>query len=348
MAYISSNKIRVFPSVGRSNYDIESQLTNENNISQIVRSLCRNRKSYVLSNSLTSNQPFEFVIYGFYFKILDATAVIDDIRDNLKTEEEESYTGPVWAGIKLYKNAEGSNESSSYQLLQLANSTAVGNDVHELDTGKPTDNPETSVFQGVVFDRTEDEVRNALKTAGGVVDGEVYVLQILGSDTSVPVQSLLHIKSSEVLDGNTDNYINSVFTTNNLTSNNSIKSNGTLTVVGHTTLASVTATLVSAPTFSGSLSGNADTATNLNSNRTFSFTGGDISGSATSSTGGYNITASIIDTHVTTGKIANKAVTNDKLADNTIKTGKLGFNVTMILTVSDKTLFLSIPEFKNN
>lgn len=95
MAYVNSRQIRVFPSVGRSNYDIESQLTNENNISQIVRSLCRNRKSYVLSNSLTANQPFEFVIHGFYFKILDATAAINDIRDSLKTEGEESYTGPV-------------------------------------------------------------------------------------------------------------------------------------------------------------------------------------------------------------------------------------------------------------
>lgn len=85
-------------------------------------------------------------------------------------------------------------------------------------------------------------MRTALKTAEGVVDGDVYVLQLLGENTSVPVQSLLHVKSSEVLDGDTDNYINSVFTTNNLTSNNSIKSNGTLTVEGHTTLATLTAT----------------------------------------------------------------------------------------------------------
>ena len=390
MAYINSKQIRVFPSVGRSNgYDIESQLTNENNLSQIVRSLCRNRKSYVLSNQLASNEPFEFVIYGFYFKILNATDTIKTIRNSLKTDQETTDEQidkiNIWAGIKLYKNAESNNESTSYQLLQLASGEAADGDLHELDTGKPTDNPETSNFQGIIFDRESENITNILGT-----DGDVYVLQLLGEGTSIPAQSLLHIKSSEILDGDTDNYINSVFTTNNLICNNSIKSNGTLNVTGETTLntlatgsnasingtlgvtghttlntltatnttvkeilnvtgettlntltasnttisgtlivegdttlASVTATFVSAPTFSGSLSGNATTATNFDGDRTFSFTEGDISGSATSSTGGYNITASIIDAHVTTGKINDKAVTNAKLADEAVTTSKL-------------------------
>ena len=491
MAYINSSQIRVFPSVGRSNYDIESQLTNENNLSQIVRSLCRNRKSYVLSNQLASNEPFEFVIYGFYFKILNATDTIKTIRNSLKTAEETTDEQinkiKIWAGIKLYKNDESNNESNSYQLLQLANDEAADGNLHELDTGKPTDNPETSVFQGVVFDRTENEVRTALKTVGGVVDEDVYVLQLLGEGTSVPVRSLLHIKSSEILDGDTDNYINSVFTTNDLTCNNSIKSNGTLTVIGETTLntlatssntsiggtltvsgattlntlftesnasikgtlgvtgdttlstltatnttvretlnvtgettlsaltasnttisgaltvtgattlntltasntqitgtlnvvgdttlASVNATFVSAPTFSGSLSGNATTATNFDSDRNFTFSGGDISGSATSSTGGYTIAASIIADHVTEAKIKNDAVTtnkiknssitaskidngavtNDKIANETIKVEKLGFNLNMVLKVDmvgeddneHQTLTISIPTLNN-
>ena len=244
MAYINSNKIRVFPSVGRSNYDIESQLMNENNISQIVRSLCRNRKSYVLSNQLASNEPFEFVIYGFYFKILNATDTFKAIRNSLKvsgeTTDDQINKINIWAGIKLYKNAEGNNESNSYQLLQLANSIAVSNDVHELDTGKPADNPETSVFQGVVFDRTEDKVRTALKTAEGVVDGDVYVLQLLGENTSVPVQSLLHLNTTEILNiensNETADSISNKFTTKKLDVSQSISDAGTLTVTGATTL----------------------------------------------------------------------------------------------------------------
>ena len=309
MAYVSSNKIRVFPSVGRSNYDIESQLMNENNISQLVRSLCRSRKDYVLSTELNTG-PFEFVIYGFYFKILDASNTLSSITSNEGVTE-------IWAGINIDANAEANNASSNYQLLQLANTAAQNNEIIDLDREEQ--------FQGIIFGTAEDEV------SGG--QGENYhTLRLLvkdGDTFKVPAQSLLHLNTTEILDGASSNYISDKFTTKQLDALESISNAGTLTVGGDTTLASVTATFISAPTFSGSLSGNATTATNLSDERTFSFTGGDISGSATSSTGGYNITASIIDKHVTTRKIANEAVTNDKLANGTIKKEKLGFDLSV-------------------
>ena len=66
MAYLASDKIKVFPSIGRDTpTDADAELMNEGNISNIVRSLCRERKSYVFSKNWTSN--FELVIYGFYF-----------------------------------------------------------------------------------------------------------------------------------------------------------------------------------------------------------------------------------------------------------------------------------------
>lgn len=194
--------------------------------------------------------------------------------------------------------------------------------MHELDTGKPTDNPETSKFQGIIFGRESKNITDILGT-----DGDVYTLQILGEGTSVPAQSLLHLNTTEVLNveesEETSHLISDKFTTKELT-----------------------ATLVSATTFCGSLSGNATTATNLNSARTFSFTGGDISGSASSNTGGYSITAAII----------NGAVTNDKIAKSTIKTEKLGFDVTMTLSVEEEegdennehmTLTLCAPTLSN-
>lgn len=389
MAYISSSQIRIFPSVGRSNYDIESQLTNENNLSQLVRSLCRNRKSYVLSNQLASNEPFEFVIYGFYFKILNATDAIKAIRNKLKTDQETTDGQidkiNIWAGIKLYKNTESNNKSNSYQLLQLASGEAVDDNLHELDTGKPTDNPETSNFQGIIFDRDSEKITTALGK-----DGDVYILQLLGEGTSVPVQSLLHLNTTEILDGASSDYISDKFTTKQLNVSESISDAGTLTIGGHTTLSTltvsntqITGTLtvsgsttlntlatesnasiggtlnvtgkttlnsnltanghtITASTFVGSLSGNASTASNFNSSRTFTFSEGDISGSATSSTGGYTITASIID----------NAVTNDKIANETIKTEKLGFNLNMVLDVdgeddNHKTLTISLPTLNN-
>lgn len=347
MAYINSNKIRVFPSVGRSNYDIESQLTNENNLSQIVRSLCRNRKSYVLSNQLTSNEPFEFVIYGFYFKILNATDTIKTIRNSLKTAEETTDEQinkiNIWAGIKLYKNAESNNESTSYQLLQLASGEAADGNLHELDTGKPTDNPETSVFQGVVFDRTENEVRTALKTAEGVVDGDVYVLQLLGENTSVPAQSLLHLNTTEILNiensNETTDSISDKFTTKKLDISQSISDAGTLTVEGHTTLSTLTATNT---TISGELNVTGETILNTLSTQSNASIGGtlNVEGATTLA----SVTASnttISGTLTVTGEtILNNNLTVSGAA--TINQEKVEFSkpttITNSLTISSNNL----------
>lgn len=51
MAYLASEHIKVFPSIGRTEIDADAELMNEGNISNIVRSLCRERKSYVLSKT---------------------------------------------------------------------------------------------------------------------------------------------------------------------------------------------------------------------------------------------------------------------------------------------------------
>lgn len=345
MAYISSSQIRVFPSVGRSNYDIESQLTNENNLSQLVRSLCRTRKSYVLSNQLASNEPFEFVIYGFYFKILNG-------NDNLINKLGLGNT--LWAGIRVDEQVEGNNSANHYQLLQLANSTEINDNLHDLDV--------KDEFQGVVFGTSKEDVEAKF----GEFDS-IYTLHLLENGV-VPAQSLLHLNTAEILNGdNSADYISDKFNTKQLNVSESISDAGTLTVTGATTLNTLTANntqitgtlnvtgettlssnltasghTITASTFVGSLSGNATTATNFNSSRTFTFSGGDISGSASSNSGAYTVTATI-----------NKgAVTNDKLADGTIKTEKLGFDLTMTLTVTGSDnehmqLTLSAPTLSN-
>lgn len=347
MAYVSSNKIRVFPSVGRSNYDIESQLMNENNISQLVRSLCRSRKDYVLSTELNTG-PFEFIIYGFYFKILDASTTLSSLTSSEGVTE-------IWAGINIDANAEANNASSNYQLLQLANTAAQNNEIIDLDREEQ--------FQGIIFGTAEDEV------SGG--QGENYhTLRLLVKDGDifkVPAQSLLHLNTTEILNGASSNYISDKFTTKQLDALESISDAGTLTVEGDTTLSTLTASntqitgtlnvtgdvtlnsnltanghTITASTFVGSLSGNATTASNFNSSRTFTFSEGDISGSTSSDSGNYTITASIRD----------EAVTNGKLADRTIKTEKLGFDLTMTLTVTGSDnehmqLTLSAPTLSN-
>lgn len=272
MAYLASDRIKVFPSIGRTEIDADAELMNEGNISNIVRSLCRERKSYVLSKTWAA--PFEFVIYGFYFKVTDISSLLDR---------------PLYAHITLKEN------TGNYQLLTLADAT--GSDQHQIldqkvEGGESTD----TEFKGVLF--------NTLSTTSST--GGTYTLQLLDGSGSVPARSLLHLNTTEILDGDgsdkTANYISDKFTTNTLNANNII----------------------------------------LNTPTTFSFSGGDISGSATSSTGAYTVTATI----------NNGAVNNDKIADGTIKTEKLGFNLNMTLSVTGddsehKTLTISLPTLNN-
>lgn len=235
MAYISSDKIRVFPSVGRSKYDIESQLMNENNISQIVRSLCRSRKDYVLSTEL-STSPFEFVIYGFYFKILDASTTLSSITSGEGITE-------IWAGIKIDANAEANNQSSNYQLLQLANTTAQNNEIIDLDR--------EDKFQGIIFGSTENEVK---------AEGENYhTLQLLvkdGDTFKIPAKSLLHLNTTEILDGDSSDYISDKFTTKTLTTS-TLSVNGLTTLSGDLSSDSkiTTTSTINASEFEGALSG---------------------------------------------------------------------------------------------
>ena len=321
MAYISSDKIKVFPSIGReSTIDADAELMNEGNISNIVRSLCRERKSYVLSKSFTA--PFEFVIYGFYFKITDKDA-LDALKDR-----------PLYAHITISEATSG-----NYQLLTLSD-------------------PENS---------ENPQWFNATKEEG------TYTLQLLDESDKVPITSLLHTKTSEILDGDTSNYINTNFTTGNLTVTGSTSLAGltagtttlgsttisTLTVTGDTKLTGdviATGKTITASTFVGSLSGNANTASNFNSQRTLKLTG-PVTGTLTTSSFNGSIattittsavtTDTINDSAVTTSKIANQSVTNDKIVNSTIKKEKLGFGIVMTLTVNDGILSISLPTFEN-
>lgn len=308
MAYISSDKIKVFPSIGRNpDSDADAELMNEGNISNIVRSLCRERKSYVLSKTWTA--PFEFVIYGFYFKITNISPLSDR---------------PLYAHITLKEN------TGNYQLLTISNSTVSNNSLQILDQNVG----QSSQFQGVLFDKS--------------ASGGTYTLQLLDAEGNIPATSLLHVKTNEILDGESSNYINNSFTTTSLTTTSLNTTNatiGTLTVTGTTSLSgnvNAAGQTITASIFEGTLAGKLKTA------RTISLSG-DISGHADfDASANVTINTEIGEGKVGTAELATNAVTSDKVAAGAITTEKLGFGVTMTLTVSDTTLVLSIPKLENN
>ena len=379
MAYLDSTKIKVFPSVDRNaTFDGDAELMSEGNISNIVRSLCRERKSYVLSKEWKA--PFEFVIYGFYFKITDVNS------DSLTNR-------PLYAHIKIDETTNG-----NYQFLTLINPansetkhTLKLDEVTKIEVTESGDSlDKEGKFQGIWFDNQDS--------------GGTHTLQLLDDSDNIPATSLLHVKTNEILNaGENPTYINDSFTTgtlntttlNSTTINNADKIsttklhsiasvnfdgslevdgittlNNTLNVKGKTTLSgSVDATgqTITASTFIGKLSGNADTASTFNNNRTVTLTG-PITGTSTSNNGVHTISTTITSSAVTAGKIANGAVTSAKIADGAVinakivdnavttakidngavTTGKLGCHITMTLTVNDGILELSLPTLNDN
>lgn len=352
--YIHSTDIRVFPSIGRRpQYDNESELTNENNLSQIVRSLSPgHRESFVISRKVDTSQPFEFILYGFYFKVLDVTK----LTGMLPTDR----SGELWAGIRINKIETSGNTSVVYQLLTIANGEGLEppESLHLLDS---SESQSDSVFQGVCFGTSEEDIKQHL----GSDTSNIHTLQLLAGTSSlatIPVKSLLHTRTDEILDGNSENYISSTFTTGSISTGNLTTSTlaatnatistlagtgaaiGTLTVTGKTSfLGDVNAAgqTITASTFKGNLEGNLVTA------RTISLSG-DISGNvAFDASKDVTINTEIGVGKVGTAELAANAVTSDKVAAGAITTEKLGFGVTMTLTVSDTTLVLSIPKLEN-
>lgn len=352
--YIHSTDIRVFPSIGRRpEYDNESELTNENNLSQIVRSLSPgHRESFVISRKVDTGQPFEFILYGFYFKVLK----VNTLTGMLSAEDP----GQLWAGIKTTKIETSDNTSVTYQLLTIANGEGLEppESLHLLDS---SDSELDSVFQGVYFGTSQEDVTQHL----GGDTSNIHILQLLtgtSAEASIPVKSLLHTRTDEILDSDTENYISSTFTTGNLTTSNlttsiltttnatidtlsgTSASIGTLTVTGTTTLSgnvNAAGQTITASIFEGNLTGKLTTA------RTISLSG-DISGHAAfDASADVTISTEIGESKVGTTELATSAVTSDKVAAGAITTEKLGFDVTMTLTVSDTTLVLSIPKLEN-
>ena len=300
MAYIKSDGIRVFPSIGRGTHDPEAELVNEGNVSQLIRSLSRNRKSFVVTENKENGKPFEFVIFGFYFRvgnIDELTALIADGDDGL------------WAGVKISINTDEGNQgdatpAGSYQLLKLASDDNPGTDIVSLD------NEETTEFQGVYFGGTLSDVQSALGNDPDQTSTQIYTLHLWNKEGKIPASSLLHYTTEEILDGDTD-----------------------ATIAENFTSAQITATAATISTISGTLRGNADTATAFSSNRTLTLTGG-VTGSITTST-------------------FDNVTIPTTIPANTVTIDMLGFTLSMILRVEPDddpseeyaTLALSLPLF---
>ena len=265
MANIKSNNITVFPCVGRgAGFDPEAELTNEGNLTQIIRSLYK-RDSFVISDSIgfsdsgALSKDFEFVIYGFYFKVKAANTE-SELYKMLHPYENTHY--PLYAGIRIDQS------STTYQLLSLKNGTTT--DIQTLDNKVKEDN----YFQGIVFDISEKNIRSALKLESDKSDDNIKILYLCKYNDDakiweIPNSSKLHFKTTEILDGNSENAINANLTTSTLTvSTGSINDLTTVSLTGDSgTITNLTTSTLTVSTelnmTTGSLTGQIVTTSNI-------------------------------------------------------------------------------------
>lgn len=141
--YLSSDDVSVFPSTRRGAKKPESRVTQESTFVDIINRICDGDGTFVITkpvlegDTLTLNDelPFEFVIFGYYFKVeklrnitnqfLDASdnaiyayIELDQFTGNreLKGKEEPIADGFVYTGVK-FSNTIPIGENIKYMKL---------------------------------------------------------------------------------------------------------------------------------------------------------------------------------------------------------------------------------------
>lgn len=116
MAYLASGSVDVFPATRRSDeYQRRSRLITEYNFTNMVK-LLTERPSYCVTKDYDANKPFEFYIYGYYFKISQASLLVSTT----------GAQGTVYAYITLdtgnaIPEISGLDDEGRYEGLNLTN-----------------------------------------------------------------------------------------------------------------------------------------------------------------------------------------------------------------------------------
>lgn len=181
---IASEKIKVFPAVGRSTTYKDSYLTTEDNLTKRIIALYgKNNSSFVLND--TAAFPLKFVIHGYYFEVLENSSI--DLSNSL------------YARIYISKDP----ENAKYQKLINDGSESSA---ENLDYG--------GNFLGIYFQTTPF-------SADENIDRDTFDLQILDNG-SIPAKSKIYWKSSEIYNGDSSDGINTKFTSQDIHASSSL------------------------------------------------------------------------------------------------------------------------------
>ena len=322
MDYIKSNDIKVFPAAGRSAEYPTGYLLTEDNLNSTMRSLYP-RDFVVEYENSSSKKILRFVIHGYYFEINN----FEDLGDTLTN---------LWATIYLKQSLENTQHT---RLVSKDNDNYLD---ESLTDGK---------FKGVYFSTTNN--------ATDITGLDKFSLQIL-SNGQIPEKSKLRFKTSEILNNDTSDLINSKFTTISLNTTNIQNTNNIST--NSLTSSSITTSTISASTININTSANIGTLTASNIKSTsYELEDGKIGDMTLSGsiTGGKLVNTDISGSYTLSGTINSSDATfnggninSASLSGNTIIGGTLSGSVTATnLTLSGGTLSnstLSNPILKGN
>lgn len=290
MAYISSNKISVFPASNRNNvsfssgdtitFNPESKLTTEENLTSLVTSYSSD--SFVIYNDSTGNGVIIFSIRGYRFEISD-----------YKTQLASFSEGDIYASIKIVSEAKVV-DGVTYNVKRLSN---MNDNSTNLDGGQSSD---TCVFYGLQI------------TSTPIDDEGVTSLQLFSANFVVPSTSLLTTLLSQIKNDSTQEPLADLFykdNTNNIVGIEKAQSDELGQNIKDTYISKVEGNDATLNFFSGAneqlynitinnvenanaCSGNAASATKLQTARTINISG-DATGTAQSFDGTANVTIPI-------------------------------------------------------
>lgn len=185
--YINAPLIDIFP-ISKNRMDFPTaRALSEVNLAKWHRNIC-DKDSFVISKTYSANKPFEFMIHGYYIRLLSTN------KDKDNATITRDFSGMTDGNIYAHIILDVTNEN--YPLL-------YGSDFEGSD--------KAVVFTGVYFTNSaeldEEDIPEEL------VNTEIYSLHILnksGSSYQIPLTSLVKFSSTSlegVIDGGEDNFV---------------------------------------------------------------------------------------------------------------------------------------------
>jgi len=113
--YVNSDNIYVYPTARRGAYYPESRLLLESGLVGLVNKLI-DREGFVISDQ--SLNPFEFNIFGYYFKISNlsyVTSLFDSVSDGDVIYGKITLDDMLWGTVEL----SGQDDSGKYQGIEF-------------------------------------------------------------------------------------------------------------------------------------------------------------------------------------------------------------------------------------